>query len=65
MYGFTMSGQVTVSCNTTVDPLPEGKHLMPAAGMQTNAKAGWWIVPTVALGAMIWALIISWAFGFG
>lgn len=38
---------------------------MPVAGMQTNAKAGWWIVPTVALGATIWALIISWAFGFG
>jgi hypothetical protein len=33
--------------------------------VKAKAARGWWIVPCVAFGAAIWALIISWAFGLG
>lgn len=30
-----------------------------------EARSGWWILPFVVLGAVLWATLIAWAFGFG
>jgi hypothetical protein len=65
MYEFTMPGHVTVDGNTAASAEPGVKDLVQTEGQRTSAVAGWWIVPSVAMGAAFWALIISWAFGFG
>jgi hypothetical protein len=55
-----MSGQVQAEHIHPADKASAPKHVAKAKVAQ-----GWWIVPCVAFGAAIWALIISWAFGLG
>jgi hypothetical protein len=60
-----MSGQVIVDGKTAENAVPLGKYVVLVKGHRANAMAGWCILPSVALGATFWALVILWVFGFG
>lgn len=59
-----MSEHATADCGVPVNPAPVYEELVPPDEHIAKAGAGWWIVPSVALGAAFWALIILWMFGF-
>jgi hypothetical protein len=63
--GFTMSGQGQADCLASANEASAEQPAVNTDAVHADAPRGWWIVPCVALGAVFWALIISWAFGSG
>ncbi len=59
-----MSEQATADRSVNMNPARAYEELTPPDNHIAKARAGWWIVPCVALGAALWALIILWMFGF-